>query len=569
MAQHNKQEASILEHPEKVGLSTTPGVSPGAPSRKLEQARSESLIESSKAIGRTSSSERTLHSKLADGMANGELDLSHSEGTKLTFDGHSISSSEQKRSLSVKYTSFGLESEEDKSPGQHTRVGSDPAGGSRRSSKIKPHRRSLLKKVRTSDTSLVEGSLSELATLAEIAIADIAKAEMYAGKQVSTVREEDGDSDSELEALTPRGSSRRQEQEEETTQAYKNEFVHDSPVEGVPGALIRNLAEASGRRMVLDIELEREEAKATTDTDEKKTTQPTEQIGDGDNSGNAGLTEKTERQSQSGEAKKVRFSPEVHFILEGESEAHTTSHKSILTTKLRQETYEELLQRIVVQKNSELEYVPIMQRGAMLTKCHRKGQTGKRFVVVSEDGSEILWGKKNFSANPGAIGKSSWFPSLNKIRGRGLLDIIGVHYGPYASEAFSRHLSGQRGGASWLCFSLEYVDRTLDFICKDTTEVSTWFLGLQAVAPLSVHYLSRGAMLWQRLIMLLNFHGFGRLLDPIVPWTGKTPRETRRERMLEVYNAWEAANGGNQDHDSNGEQESARGDSRQTTSPDS
>ena len=34
-----------------------------------------------------------------------------------------------------------------------------------------------------------------------------------------------------------------------------------------------------------------------------------------------------------------------------------------------------------------------------------------------------------------------------------------------------------------------------------------WFLGVQALAPLSVHHLTMGGVLWQRLIMKLNFYG--------------------------------------------------------------
>jgi len=111
---------------------------------------------------------------------------------------------------------------------------------------------------------------------------------------------------------------------------------------------------------------------------------------------------------------------------------------------------------------------------------------------------------------------------INASRTRSLIDVVGVHYGPYASEGFQRYLQQKDKaiGLPWLCITIEFVDRTLDLVCKDTQQVTCWFLGIQALAPLSVHYLSRGAMLWQRLIMLLNFHGFDRLLNPQFPWKG-------------------------------------------------
>jgi len=115
--------------------------------------------------------------------------------------------------------------------------------------------------------------------------------------------------------------------------------------------------------------------------------------------------------------------------------------------------------------------------------------------------------------------------------------VIGVHYGPYASEGFERYLQQRDGacGYPWLCITIEFVDRTLDLVCKDTQQVNTWFLGIQALAPLSVHYLSKGAMLWQRLIMLLNFHGFDKLLNPMYPWIGPTLNEKGTLTLEERY----------------------------------
>ena len=62
-------------------------------------------------------------------------------------------------------------------------------------------------------------------------------------------------------------------------------------------------------------------------------------------------------------------------------------------------------------------------------------------------------------------------------------------------------------GFPWLAFTIEFPDRTLDLVGGREDEVQQWFLGVQALAPLSVHHLTIGGVLWQRLIMKLNFYG--------------------------------------------------------------
>ena len=62
-------------------------------------------------------------------------------------------------------------------------------------------------------------------------------------------------------------------------------------------------------------------------------------------------------------------------------------------------------------------------------------------------------------------------------------------------------------GFPWLAFTVEFPDRTLDLVGNREDEVQQWFLGVQALAPLSVHHLTMGGVLWQRLIMKLNFYG--------------------------------------------------------------
>ena len=136
---------------------------------------------------------------------------------------------------------------------------------------------------------------------------------------------------------------------------------------------------------------------------------------------------------------------------------------------------------------------------------------------------------------------------INPDRTRYLADVLGVHYGPYHSATrFNRFLQRKdyqvahttfachrlllwqwsggshacapvgtavllrvvlQTGFPWLAFSIEFPDRTLDLVGGREDEVQQWFLGVQALAPLSVHHLTMGGVLWQRLIMKLNFYG--------------------------------------------------------------
>lgn len=50
----------------------------------------------------------------------------------------------------------------------------------------------------------------------------------------------------------------------------------------------------------------------------------------------------------------------------------------------------------------------------------------------------------------------------------------------------------------WLCFSVQFKDRTIDLVASNEHEVTAWFLGLQAQAPMTVSHMSRGMILWQR-----------------------------------------------------------------------
>ena len=103
---------------------------------------------------------------------------------------------------------------------------------------------------------------------------------------------------------------------------------------------------------------------------------------------------------------------------------------------------------------------------------------------------------------------------INPDRTRFLADVLGVHYGPYHNASrFERFLQRKdyASGFSWLAFTIEFPDRTLDLVAVAEDEVTRWFMGVQALAPMSVHHLTLGGVLWQRLIMKLNHYG----LEPI------------------------------------------------------
>lgn len=48
-------------------------------------------------------------------------------------------------------------------------------------------------------------------------------------------------------------------------------------------------------------------------------------------------------------------------------------------------------------------------------------------------------------------------------------------------------------------------------VCSNEHEVTAWFLGLQAQAPQTVYHMSRGMILWQRLIMKLNYYSLEQI----------------------------------------------------------
>eukprot|EP00456_Euglypha_rotunda_P065588 TRINITY_DN5628_c0_g1_i2.p1 TRINITY_DN5628_c0_g1~~TRINITY_DN5628_c0_g1_i2.p1 ORF type:complete len:201 (-),score=17.72 TRINITY_DN5628_c0_g1_i2:27-608(-) len=116
--------------------------------------------------------------------------------------------------------------------------------------------------------------------------------------------------------------------------------------------------------------------------------------------------------SPTGGKKTVMFAESVHVIIEEprpsvsmelsqssvprpstERPTGTKAPKGILKTKVRQETIEEVMNRILDEREKEAKSLTEMCAGALLTKYSSTGKPNKRWVSVSEDGTEIAWRK--------------------------------------------------------------------------------------------------------------------------------------------------------------------------------
>jgi len=161
-----------------------------------------------------------------------------------------------------------------------------------------------------------------------------------------------------------------------------------------------------------------------------------------------------------------------------------------------------------------------MKVAAKFMKYNLQGKPNSRYFYITEDGTELHWTK----TNP-AKGRNNHSLTAEKPRKRYFADVRGVYYGPYNNRrVFRRFLDNkdqfEGSGKDWLCITVAFDDRTLDFCCTTDEQVSTWFLCMQALAPLAASYLTCGSVLWRRLIMKLNAYGLnpdrwpGPLKDP-------------------------------------------------------
>ena len=198
--------------------------------------------------------------------------------------------------------------------------------------------------------------------------------------------------------------------------------------------------------------------------------------------------------------------------------------------------------------------LPIVHQGSLFIKYSLRGKPDPRWFFVSPSGCELMWmkppkdgkrplpPKEKVSTKTSGSGSGSEYAEevevkkhrrgastssgfsfrlfnwkLGDSRKRSLFDVVAVYYGPFrSSKQFARYLDGRDAiePQPWLCFTIEFNDRTIDLVASDESSVTVWFLLLQSLCPLSIHYLSRGALLWQRLIMKLNHYGLDRIRDP-------------------------------------------------------
>jgi hypothetical protein len=179
--------------------------------------------------------------------------------------------------------------------------------------------------------------------------------------------------------------------------------------------------------------------------------------------------------------------------------------RSILKKQqVRQETFEEVMVRVFTEREREAgRLLGVLVKGAVLKKYNSMQTSDRRWFEVSADGTELRWSTQ--ARKPDGSTKSlGWFGGiLPQTRVRYLADVQHLRYGTYYSQRFARY--NQRGKPPWLGFSLFFEDRTLDIVCADEHEVTMWFLGLQSLAPLTQDYLSKGALLWERAKMKVEY----------------------------------------------------------------
>jgi len=173
-----------------------------------------------------------------------------------------------------------------------------------------------------------------------------------------------------------------------------------------------------------------------------------------------------------------------------------------------------------------------MSAGAILTKYKKKGPN-KRWFFVSPSGDTISWQKvgkntetmskeerkKKFGAqtlNPmGTLQGKVLSLFTGRVSTKYLADIVGMYYGPHWSQGFDRYITKKDGakGKPWLCFTVDFTGRSLDLVCPDQKTLTVWFLGMQALAPLSRFHFTLGALMWQRLVMKINFYGLANFIQ--------------------------------------------------------
>lgn len=143
-------------------------------------------------------------------------------------------------------------------------------------------------------------------------------------------------------------------------------------------------------------------------------------------------------------------------------------------------------------------YIQILGNGLILRKVSSKYQHKARFFWVSEDGTEICYEK---------VWEHEHRKKLSllrrKPRRRLLADVECLLYGPHTQNKFGYFDLHFKSPKPWLCLSLVFAQNwdTLDLVCPDISSLELWFMGIQALIPLSAYHLTRAHLCWQRVKM--------------------------------------------------------------------
>lgn len=135
-------------------------------------------------------------------------------------------------------------------------------------------------------------------------------------------------------------------------------------------------------------------------------------------------------------------------------------------------------------------YLEMMKKGAYIRKYDSRYQCTIRYFKVSEDGTELLWGK-----TPEKMTRSFF-----------LADASRLEFGPHSSR-FRTYRWEKGFGNPWLCFSIYFFDcaRTVDFEFLSEEETRNWFIGIQSLIPLwNAFHMTKGELLWTQINMKLD-----------------------------------------------------------------
>lgn len=172
--------------------------------------------------------------------------------------------------------------------------------------------------------------------------------------------------------------------------------------------------------------------------------------------------------------------------------------------RLRTETQRERWERIHRDYQEAARLQKRLTKGCWLVKLTDDGKPSKRWMEVSEDGTELHWRKSKAANFFGSKGKTQL-----------LADVTAIFHGSHTSSRFEPYYNARLFGLSgkpWLAFTIKLPDATIELVAPDERVMSEWFQGLQSLIPLNKRYLNKGAMLWQRLIMKINAFGLAQFI---------------------------------------------------------